>query len=497
MPASRYRAAQRRLAVQLIRPRRIPPLRRMVVVGSVLGWEVANWKLREARKPDSRKLLSVRLRKAAEKLGPTYIKLAQIISAGQGVFPDELVEQCKLCRDSVPGVSFEEVRTVVEDSTHKDLFDSFATFSPTPIAAASIAQVHTATLTDGSSVVVKVQRPNIQKLVRQDLAVMSTFAPLLVGRIKVAALANPPALVELFAETISEELDFRLEAENMEDIRSSLIELERDEFVLPTPVKEHTYKHVLVMDRLDGVDFSDATRLAQQNVDTEKAIADLLLGFLEGAFLQGVFHGDLHAGNLKILHNGQIGLMDFGITGRLTDRERVGFLKMLFAATTNNPLGQVEALVDLGALPPDTNTQEMVTELGLDRTMDASALSQEQLVTEIRQLLKGLLYYGAKLPKPLMLYAKNLIFIENSIAELAPQLDLFELVNNVAMHFASEHGSSITKQLGVKESDWELDLDGIKAGFWVDPKNESLTYAELLERRKVIKSRLGNDFSIE
>lgn len=498
MSISRYRAGQRRLAIQLTRPRRIPPLRRMVIVGSILGWEVVNWKLREAGKPDSRKKLSVRLRKAAERLGPTYIKLAQIISAGQGVFPDELVEQCKLCRDSVPGVPFAKVREIVEQATHGDMFDSFAEFSPTPLAAASIAQVHGATLANGKEVVVKVQRPNIEKLVRQDLAVMSTFAPFLVGRIKIAALANPPALVELFAETISEELDFRLEAENMQDIRNSLLELDRGEFILPTPVSEHTYKRVLVMNRLDGIDFSNPEALRANNVDTEKAIRDLLLGFLEGAFLKGVFHGDLHSGNLKILSNGQIGLMDFGITGRLSDRERTGFLKMLFAATTNNPNGQVEALVDLGALPDDTNVADMVSELGLDKQIDPTQFSQQELVREIRKLLKGLLFYGAKLPKPLMLYAKNLIFIENSIAELAPQLDLFELVNSVSMHFASEHGAAITKELGVKESDWELDLDGIKASFWVNPNDrESLTYAELLERRKLIKSRLGNDFTID
>ncbi len=498
MPISRYRAGQKRLAVQLTRRRRIPPIRRMVVVGSILGWEIVNWKLREAGKADSRAKLSVRLRKAAERLGPTYIKLAQIISAGQGVFPDELVEQCKLCRDAVPGVEFQKVRETVEQATHGDLFDSFAEFSPTPIAAASIAQVHAATLADGNEVVVKVQRPNIEKLVRQDLAVMSTFAPLLVGRIKVAALANPPALVELFAETISEELDFRLEAENMEDVRQSLQELNRGEFVLPNPVPEHTYKRVLVMNRLDGIDFSNPEGLKAHNVDTQKAISDLLLGFLEGAFLKGVFHGDLHSGNLKILKNGQIGLLDFGITGRLSDRERIGFLKMLFAATTNNPQGQVESLVDLGALPSDTNVEQMVSELGLDTPIDPTQFSQQELIKEIRKLLKGLLFYGAKLPKPLMLYAKNLIFIENSIAELAPELDLFELVNSVSVHFASEHGSSITKELGVDEAAWELDLDGIKGSFWVDPnERESLTYAELLERRKLIKSRLGNDFTVD
>ena len=148
------------------------------------------------------------MRHGAETLGPTYIKLGQIISSGEGIFPTELVQEFIACRDQVPAEPFHLVRRVVESDLGASLESVFATFEREPIAAASIAQVHGATLHDGTPVVVKVQRPTVDDLVHKDLRVMAWLSPFLVGRIPVASLANPPALVEVFARTISEELDF-------------------------------------------------------------------------------------------------------------------------------------------------------------------------------------------------------------------------------------------------------------------------------------------------
>src|SRR5207237_123507 len=141
---------------------------------------------------------SRRLRRAFERLGPAYIKLGQIVSSGQGVFPPELVDEFKRCRDQVPAERFAVVRRVIEEDLGQPLARVFASFDEEPIAAASIAQVHAARLAGGEEVVVKVQRPSVARLVRRDIEAMAWIAPLLIGRIPVAALANPPALVELF-----------------------------------------------------------------------------------------------------------------------------------------------------------------------------------------------------------------------------------------------------------------------------------------------------------
>ena len=204
-----------------------------------------------------RRGLSRRLRHAFAHLGPTYIKLGQIISGGEGLFPEELVAEFKLLRDRVPPEPFDVVRRVVELDLGRSLDDVFERFDRTPIAAASIAQVHAARLRTGEDVVVKVQRPQVARLVREDIEAMSWLAPRLVGRIPVAALANPPALVELFAETIVEELDFRLEAQNMLDIARVLAETEQRATIVPRPHPTLVTRRVLVMERLDGIPWDD------------------------------------------------------------------------------------------------------------------------------------------------------------------------------------------------------------------------------------------------
>ncbi|HEY8094214.1 MAG TPA: AarF/UbiB family protein, partial [Acidimicrobiales bacterium] len=206
------RAAAEREVPVLTSPSTLPPGARVGWVAARLTGALTPWLVRRRldryRTPEaSRADISRRLRLAAESLGSTYIKLGQIISSGEGLFPPELVEEFKLCRDQVTPETFADVRRVVESDLGTTLEATFAWFDRTPLAAASIAQVHAAQLHTGEPVVVKVQRPQVAGLVRKDLRAMSWLAPHLVGRIPIAALANPPALVQLFAETIVEELD--------------------------------------------------------------------------------------------------------------------------------------------------------------------------------------------------------------------------------------------------------------------------------------------------
>ncbi|MDH5519427.1 MAG: AarF/UbiB family protein, partial [Acidimicrobiia bacterium] len=182
------RRRQARQLPGLLTPPRIPPLRRAATVLAVLGRAIGLWWLRERGTERSQAALSRRIREAAEILGPTYIKLAQIISAGEGVFPVELVDECKKCRDQVPAVPYDQIVAVIEADLGRPLHQIFTHIEPVPVAAASIAQVHRATLRTGQRVVVKVQRPGIDQVVRRDLAVLSWLAPHLVGRIPVSAL---------------------------------------------------------------------------------------------------------------------------------------------------------------------------------------------------------------------------------------------------------------------------------------------------------------------
>jgi ubiquinone biosynthesis protein len=452
------------------------------------------WRRRRRQYPSveaSRSDISRRLRLAAERLGPTYIKLGQIISSGEGLFPPELVDEFKKCRDQVPAEAFDDVRRTVEEDLGARLEDVFESFDRTPLAAASIAQVHSARLRTGEDVVVKVQRPAVDRLVRHDLRVMAWLAPHLVGRIPVAALANPPALVELFAETIVEELDFRMEAANMLDIAAVLRDLGQDGYVVPRPHPQLVTRRVLVMERVSGFSFDDAAGMRDAGIDTEAVIRTGMIAFMEGALIHGIFHGDLHGGNLFVLPDGRTALLDFGIVGRLTGDRRLAFLRMMVAATTNDVKGQMAALRDLGALPADTDLDAVIRDLRLDQTpIDPTTLTGEEMVKEVQRVVKALLGYGARMPKELMLYVKNMVFLDGAIARLAPDLDLLAEIANISMTFAVRHGDQLGRDLGIDPRSMQLDLDGVKAGFGLDASVDGLTYRELQQRRELIQKRM-------
>ena len=494
--AERLRSAARAEVPHLTKPTRVPPGARVVTVVSVLSRAVLPWLARKRRgryaTPEaSRAEISKRLRRAAERLGPTYIKLGQIISSGEGLFPPELVAEFKLCRDQVPPETFDDVRTVVEADLGCRLDDMFSWFDPTPLAAASIAQVHAATLRTGEQVVVKVQRPSVALFVRKDLRVMAWLAPHLVGRIPIAALANPPALVELFAETIVEELDFRMEAANMIDVASMLSELGQTGYVVPRPHPTLATRRVLVMQRLQGFNFDDVVGMKEAGIDTEQVVRTAMVALMEGAMVYGVFHGDLHGGNLFVLPDGRTALLDFGIVGRLTGDRRLAFLRMMLAATTNDVKGQMAAMRDLGALPADVDLDAVIRDLRLDLPpIDPMTLTGEELVSEVQRVVKALLGYGARMPKELMLYVKNMVFLDGAMARLAPDLDLIGEIAKISMMFAERHGERLGRELGIDHTAVELNMDGVKAGFGVDASTDSLTYRELQARRDLISKRM-------
>ena len=490
------RQAARKEVPVLTKPSRIPPVLRLLVVMRVLLAALLPWlwhkKLNHYKSDkDSRLDISKRMRQAVEKLGSTYIKLGQIISSGEGLFPTELVDEFKLCRDQVPAESFADVRKVVEHDLGTTIENVFEFFDKTPLAAASIAQVHLARLRTGETVVVKVQRPRVIDLVRKDLKVMSWLAPHLVGRLKIAALANPPALVELFAETIVEELDFRMEADNMIDISRILRDLNQTGYIVPRPHPKLVTQRVLVMERLEGFKFDDVVGMKNAGIDTEAVIRTGMIAFMEGAMVHGAFHGDLHGGNLFVMKDGRTALLDFGIVGRLSGPRRLAFLRLMLGATTNDVKGQVTALRDLGALPMDTDLDAVIVDLGLDRPpIDPTKLSADELVKEVQRIMKALLGYGARMPKELMLYVKNMVFLDGAISRLAPDLDLLGEIAAISMLFAQRHGEQLGRELGIDHNTIEINLDSVKAGLGVELETNSLTYRELQQRRELIQKRM-------
>jgi ubiquinone biosynthesis protein len=476
---------------RLLTPRKIPPITRLVRTAVALGGALLGWLLFEYRRPKSRAGISRRLRKAFEGLGSSYVKLGQILSSGEGVLPDELVGEFKLLRDRVAPEPFEEIRAVIEIDLGGTLEELFETFDETPIAAASIAQVHAARLITGEDVVVKVQRPRVSQLFRDDIAALAWLTPHLVGRIPVAALANPPAFVELFAQTVLEELDFRLEAQNMLDIASVLTQAGQRAMVVPRPHPTLVTRRVLVMERLYGFAYDDVESMHDAGIDTSALLKAGFVSSMEGAMIYGVFHGDLHGGNLLVQPDGRTALFDFGITGRLDEPRRLAFLKLLMTGPSGNMRGQIEAFRDLGALRADVDIDEMIADLNLDAPPpDMMSMSSDEMMAQMREMTTKLLGYGMRFPKELMLFMKNMMFLNSSTAILAPDIDMFSEMANVMAYFSETHGARIMADIGIDPSAVTIDTDAMKAQMGIDPDAETVTFRDMQEKRQEMMDQM-------
>jgi ubiquinone biosynthesis protein len=245
------------------------------------------------------------------------------------------------------------------------------------------------------------------------------------------------------------------------------------------------------MERLSGFAFEDVAGMKDAGVNTHDVVRTGMIGGMEGALIHGIFHGDLHGGNLFVQPDGRTALLDFGITGRLSEPKRLALLRLLIAGSMNDVSGQLQALRDLGALPADTDVDAVIADLGLDRPpVDPTTMTGEELVSEIQRTMKALLGIGARMPKELMLFVKNMMFLDGAIATLAPDLDIFGEIADISMHFAAAHGEHIAAELGLDPDAWRLDMTGVKASFGLDESVETLTYRDLQERRTVIRERL-------
>jgi ubiquinone biosynthesis protein len=432
---------------ELVRPRRLPPGRALTVL-SRLGFVVLRWALKHrsaAKSQAAQDELPGRLRPAFERLGCTYIKLGQLIASAEGMAPTAWTTGFRNLHDRVGPEPFRHVRRVLERDLGQPLNEVFATFDRTPLAAASIAQVHAATLTTGERVVVKVQRPGIARLVARDLAALSWLAGLIERRSPQATVANLPAYLELFADTIVEELDFRLEAQNMLDVAAVLAASEGRPIVVPRPHPQLVSQRVLVMERIDGHALDSEEALQAAGIDPAPVLRALMVSFLEGAVIHGVFHGDLHAGNMLVDARGQVAVFDFGITGRLNPAHRTALIGLLFQAMAGDPYGFLRGFRDLGGLPADTDVEKLGAQIGIEQLMRQSdtVLTPEEMALQMQATTSALVAHGARLPKELFLTIKGLTYLSGAVSRVASQVDMTSELAHLAAYFAQQHAGEL------------------------------------------------------
>ena len=392
-----------------------------------------------------------RLRLLFESLGPTYVKLGQIISGGPGLFPEILVTEFERSRDAVPPFGWDDVRRVLAEDIPGGV-NAFADFDPEPFGSASVAQVHHARLRDGRAVVVKVQRPGLAPKVLADLELMAAVARQGTKVSRAFRMANPRAIVEYFSETILEELDFRLEAENQLDVHEAVARSAvRDGVAVPRPHSTLVTRRVLTMERLEGFPYAASGEAVAAGVDTKEMLRSGFLCFLEGAVLHGVFHGDLHGGNIMICPDGRYGILDYGIVGRLSPEDRRAFASMMAAAAQGDVVGQLGAIRDMGAIPPGVDLAGVAAQMPAVPFFELRMPDAAELSEMLKGMLSTMVRLQFRLPKLLVLLTKNLIFLDDAVARFAPGMNMLaeagtafvELSGRLAEHDPWEDSAAV------------------------------------------------------
>ncbi len=371
------------------------------------------------------------LRQTFEDLGPTYVKLGQLVGSSEGLFPEAYCEEFRRCLDRVRPFAFAEVQRTLREELGRDPAEVFAFIDETPLASASIAQVHAARLKDGQEVVIKVQRPNIAALVQADLRVLHLGARLL-ARSSRGALANPVGIVEDFEANIREELDFRREAANMAEFNAIMREHGHANVVAPRAIEGLVTTRVLVMERFFGHRVDDLEKVRASNVDSEAQLLAGMRAWFQCMILHGFFHGDVHAGNLMALTDGRIGFLDFGIVGRFARerREQVTDYLLSFAsgdfrklAEVMVAMGSVGQGVDLDALARDlAEAYAPLLSAGQGGASGGAAVKYADLIPVI---LRTSVRHGMRMPRDFVLVTKQMLYFDRYAKLLAPDLNVF------------------------------------------------------------------------
>ncbi|MFQ5736835.1 MAG: ABC1 kinase family protein [Thermodesulfobacteriota bacterium] len=384
----------------------------------------------------------VRARQALEELGPTFIKFGQILSTRPDIVPHEFVTEFLKLQDSVPPFPFKETVKVIEDEFKRPVSELFESIDKRPVAAASIAQVHRAVTKDGKEVVIKVQRPGIEQTIDKDVSILGYIARLAVRYIPDSRNYDPVGMVDEFSRVIKREMDFTLEASYTARFKENFEG--DDRVVVPGVLWGLTSRRVLTMERVEGIKVDSVEQLREAGIDTKKVahlVADV---FFKQVFEFGLFHGDLHSGNIFVLGPDKIALVDFGIVGRIDANMKQHLADILINFVSEDFEGLTQVYQRMGILPENIDKTSFEREyydimLHYFGRPFKHVKMGELMLDYIRLAAK----HNIMLPRELLLFDKCIMELEGLSRLLFPEANILKESEPYAARLYAERVSPV------------------------------------------------------
>ncbi|MDO9535541.1 MAG: AarF/ABC1/UbiB kinase family protein, partial [Bacillota bacterium] len=370
---------------------------------------------------------AVRFRMVLEELGPTFIKFGQLLSTRADLLPPDYIKELQRLQDHVPSISFLKVKEIIERELKYPLDLLFDSIDETPLAAASIGQVHLATLPGGDKVVVKVQRPNIIKTIDLDLAIMDEIAFLIDRYTSIGKVYKFRNIVKEFNHIIHLELNFHQEGRNAERFKKNF---EKESTVyIPEIYWSYSTQKILTLEYVDGIMLNNKDSLGKNSLSKRKIVENLSRAFLKQFFLDGIFHGDPHPGNIGVLPGEVIYFLDFGITGYLNEEQQQIFGKLMLGFLSKDLDEVMNGILNLGVISEETDQKELRWEL--------ERLQEKYFEVPLREINFGQVLYKLmeisfkqriRLPADFTLLAKTFLTLEGLISDIEPNFSIAELI---------------------------------------------------------------------
>ena len=392
-----------------------------------------------------------------EKLGPTFIKLGQLISTRADLLPEQYLEALARLQDKVEPFPYEQVQEIVEAELGGRLSKLFAKFEPAPLAAASLGQVHRAWMRDGREVVVKVQRPNIRGTIIEDLQALEEAAEFIDSHTDVGKRYEFSLILSEFRRSLMRELDFKREADNLIKLRESLGEYEN--IVIPAPVEDYTSSRVLTMDFIPGKKITDVSPVRLVEIDGVKLSEDLWRAYLKQILVDGFFHADPHPGNVFLTEDDRIALIDLGMVSHVSVGTREQLLRMFVAIAEGRGEEVAEITIRLGEARENFDEGEFKRRVS-DLVTRHSDSTLDQIDTG--RIVMKILRIGAdtwfRFPQEFTMIAKAMLNLDRSVYTLAPDFNPNDITREEAtnimtrqMYKSLEPGALMTSVVELKE----------------------------------------------